>query len=216
MTGTESVVLVHGLWMHGMAMVLMRRRIKRCGYGAVNYSYPSMRLTFAQNAERLMQFCRGLDASLLHLVGHSLGGLIILRMLQHATGLNIGRIVLAGTPFADSFAAHRLARLPGGRTVLGKSMLEWLGAPRPAGLNRYEIGVIAGSLGVGLGRVIAPDLPQPNDGVVSVDETHIPAARAHVVLKVSHSAMLVSPAVARQVCEFIGRGTFTAQLPRHE
>jgi len=208
MTGQETVVLVHGLWMHGMVMVPMRRRIERCGYRAVRYSYPSMRLTLAQNADRLGRFCRGINAPRLHFVGHSLGGVIILRMLQHAADLNIGRIVLAGTPFADSFTAHRLVRLPGGRMAMGRSLLEWLGAPRPEGLEQYEIGVIAGSLGVGLGRVVAPGLPQPNDGVVSVDETHISAARAHIVLNVSHTAMLVSAAVARQACEFIRRGTF--------
>ena len=36
----ETVVLVHGLWVHGVAMALMRRRIARFGYRALSYSYP--------------------------------------------------------------------------------------------------------------------------------------------------------------------------------
>jgi hypothetical protein len=129
-------------------------------------------------------------------------------MLERAAGLNIGRIVLGGPPFLGSFAAERLARLPGGHMALGHSIPEWLGSARPSGLGRYDIGVIAGSLGVGLGRLIAPDLPEPNDGVVSVAETRLPEARDHIVLNVSHTAMLFSAAVTRQMCEFLKHGAF--------
>lgn len=208
MTKQETVILVHGLWMHGAVMAMMRRRIAHRGYRVESYSYPSMRLTLTGNAERLVQFCRDMGASRLHFVGHSLGGLVILKMLERAADLNIGRIVLAGPPFLGSFAAERLARLPGGHMALGHSIPEWLGSARPSSLGRYDIGVIAGSLGVGLGRLIAPDLPQPNDGVVSVSETRLPGARDHVVLDVSHTSMLVSAAVARQICEFLEHGAF--------
>lgn len=208
MSQQETVVLVHGLWVHGMLMTLMRRRIGRGGYHVQSYSYPSMRLTLSGNAGRLARFCRSLNAPRLHLIGHSMGGVVILRMLEGAADLNIGRIVLAGTPFADSYAAHRMARLPGGLAALGRSMPEWLESARPDDLGRYEIGVIAGSLGIGLGRLIAPDLPRPNDGVVTVAETRVPAARDHIVLNVSHTAMLFSPAVARQAREFLKHGAF--------
>ena len=88
----ETVVLVHGLWVHGIVMELMRRRVARCGYRALAYSYPSMRLTLAENAERLARFSRGLAAPRLHFVGHSLGGLIVLRMLERASGVARGRV----------------------------------------------------------------------------------------------------------------------------
>ena len=71
-----------------------------------------------------------------------------------------------------------------------------------------EIGVIAGSLPLGIGRFVAPDLPAPSDGVVSVAETRLPAMRDHIVLNVSHSGMLISRAVARQICVFLHDGAF--------
>ncbi len=206
------MILVHGLWMHGAVMALMRWRIARCGYRAVSYSYPSMRLTLAENAARLAQFCRDLcrgeGASRLHFVGHSLGGPVILRMLERAPDLEIGRIVLAGPPFADSYAAHRFARLPGGTKALGRSLPEWLESARPPGLERYEIGVIAGDVSIGLGTLIVPDLPRPSDSVVSVAETRLPGARDHIVLGVSHATMLISAAVVEQICEFLKHGVF--------
>ncbi len=209
--GLDTVVLVHGLWVHGITMELMRRRVARCGYRALAYSYPSVRLTLAENAERFARFCRDIAAPRLHFVGHSLGGLIILRMLERTPGLPPGRVVLAGAPVAGSLAARRLARLPGGRAALGRSAPEWHESAHPVSDSGREIGVIAGSLPLGIGRVVAPDLPAPSDGVVSAAETRLPAMRDHIVLNVSHSGMLISRAVARQICAFLREGAFVHQ-----
>jgi pimeloyl-ACP methyl ester carboxylesterase len=207
----DAVVLVHGLWVHGAVMALLRGRLARQGYRVSSYSYPSMRLTLAENAERLAQYCRGLQAARVHLVGHSLGGLIALRALEQVTGDRPGRVVMMGTPYAECHAARCLARLPGGRWLLGRSMPEWLEASRPALDGRLEVGVIAGKRPVGLGRCVAPDLPAPSDGVVSVEETRIAGMRDHIVLDVSHTGMLLSGAVARQICAFLRDGRFARE-----
>jgi pimeloyl-ACP methyl ester carboxylesterase len=204
----EVVILVHGLWVHGALMELLRRRIARCGYRALTYSYPSMRFTLTENAECLARYCRGIGAARLNFVAHSLGGLVVLRMLERAAQLRIGRIVLAGTPCGGSCAARCLVRLPVGRALLGHSLSEWLGCEQPLLPFPYDIGVIAGRLGIGLGRLVAHDMERPNDGVVSVAETRLPQMRDHIVLNVNHTGMLFSPAVVQQICEFIRRGAF--------
>jgi pimeloyl-ACP methyl ester carboxylesterase len=204
----EAVVLVHGLWVHGLAMGLVRRRVARCGYRAIAYSYPSMRLTVAENVERLVAYCRGLAAPRVHLVGHSMGGLIALRVLERATGFTPGRVVLTGTPVAGCHSGRRLARLPGGRAALGRCMPEWMEPATYTARNGCDIGVIAGRKPIGLGRIVAPDLEQPSDGVVSVAETRFPAMRDHIVLDVSHSGMLVSRPVAHQIVSFLRNGAF--------
>ena len=208
MTDRETVVLVHGLWMHGAAMVLMQRRIMRCGYRVLRYSYPSMRLSLTENAARLAEFCRRMEVTRIHLVGHSLGGLVILSMLERGIPLRVGRVVLIGSPCGESLAASRLASLPGGRVLLGRSIPEWHAVKDAPPRSNLEIGVIAGCFGVGLGRVLAPDLPRPNDGVVTVEETRLPGMRDHVVLGVNHFGMLVSAVVARQACHFLRHGAF--------
>jgi hypothetical protein len=207
MQAGQTVVLVHGLWVHGAVMALMGRRVARCGYRTLSYSYPTMRLTLTENAARLADYCRGIAAVRPHFVGHSLGGLVVLRMLECAPDIEPGRIVLAGTPFADTFAGRRLARLPGGALALGRSLPEWLHGDkrlRPG----CEVGVIAGRLGLGLGRLIAPDMAAPHDGVVRVEETRVPGMRDHVVLNVNHTGMLLSKEVARRICEFLRDGAF--------
>ncbi|MGH8642103.1 MAG: esterase/lipase family protein [Burkholderiales bacterium] len=204
----EAVVLVHGLWVHGLVMELMRRRIARCGYRALAYSYPSMRLTATENVERLARYCRELAAPRVNLVGHSMGGLIVLHALENATGFTPGRVVLTGTPVAGCHAARRLARLPGGQVALGRSMPGWMESAARATSDGHEIGVIAGRMPVGIGRIVAPDLQRPCDGVVSVAETRFAGMRDHIVLNVSHTGILFSRAVARQICAFLRNGAF--------
>lgn len=204
----EWVVLVHGLWMHGVALTLQRRRIARGGYHAVAYSYPTMQLTLEQNARRLGVFCAQLNDECIHLIGHSLGGIVILDMLRQAPPARPGRVVLMGSPYDGCTAATALGRSRAGKLMLGCSISEWLQRDKRGDWSRFEIGVIAGSKNRGLGRIVAPELPVPNDGVVSVAETGVPGMRAQIVLPVSHTGMMFSKEVARQVLAFIDHGSF--------
>jgi len=51
-------------------------------------------------------------------------------------------------------------------------------------------------------------LPGSNDGVVRLEETEVAGMRDRIVLPVSHSGMLVSARVAREVAVFLERGAF--------
>ena len=201
-------VLVHGLWMHGVVMELQRCYLARDGFDAVCYSYPSMRLSLTGNADRLARFARALAAPCIHWVGHSLGGLVILRMLARGPALPPGRVVLLGVPYGDGYARRALAASRLGARLLGRSIGEWIDSEKPDDFPGREIGVIAGSRSRGLGRVIARGLPAPNDGVVTVAETQLAAARDRIVLPVSHSGMLFSRSVARQSGAFLRDGRF--------
>jgi hypothetical protein len=51
-------------------------------------------------------------------------------------------------------------------------------------------------------------LPGTNDGVVRLEETEAAGMRDRVVLPLSHSGMLASAHVAREVAAFLERGAF--------
>ena len=204
----ETVVLVHGLWLHGVAMLYLKRRIARRGYDVKAYSYPTVRLNLAENAKRLVRYCEKLPTGRFHLVSHSMGGLVVMKAAEALSSTRLGRIVLLAPPYRDSYAGRRVQRLPGGCTILGRCMGEWLGGVRDTPLRHLDLGVIAGTGSVGLGRIFAPGLPQPNDGVVSVDETRVPGMRDHIVVPASHTLMLVSATVAHQVCAYLDHGKF--------
>jgi pimeloyl-ACP methyl ester carboxylesterase len=174
-----------------------------------------------ENARALAAFLARLEADTLHLVGHSMGGAVILELfagaLDHGAaaaggeGLPPGRIVLLGSPVRGSLAARVLAQGPLGRRMLGPTAHEVLlpqldrrwAAPR-------ELGVIAGDVPLGLGRVLG-SAGAPNDGTVLVEETHLDGATAHRVLRTTHSGMLYSALVAREVAAFLRDGRFSAQ-----
>jgi hypothetical protein len=67
--------------------------------------------------------------------------------------------------------------------------------------------MIAGTRRLGMGRFLAK-LPLPNDGVVCLDETRMPGLRDHLTMPVSHTGMIVSAGVTRQVCNFLELGYF--------
>lgn len=208
-TTAEPVIVIHGLWVPGLIMGLLARRITQEGFAARTYAYPTMRLSLSENAERFARYCASLAAPRVHMVAHSMGGLVVLKMIETHPQLRRGRLVLLGTPYTGSVAAQRLAQFPGGRALLGRSIAEWLRTPRPAPDGTAEIGIIAGTRGYGLGRLIAPDLPQPHDGVVALAETMVPGVTQRMEMKVSHTEMLVSREVARQCCAFLHDGKFS-------
>jgi pimeloyl-ACP methyl ester carboxylesterase len=210
----EAVVLVHGLWMHGVVMTPLARRVERHGYETHAFSYPSVRLALTENADRLAAFIDALAAPVVHIVAHSAGGLVALTALDRHPQLPTGRIVLLGVPYGGSLAAEnlltwQLGSVAVGHGMLGRTVRDWLAlASRPAPAR--ETGVIAGRVAFGMGRVVAPPLPEENDGIVCLSETAVPGMRERVVLDVSHSGMLVSAEVGQAACAFLHTGHFSA------
>lgn len=205
-----TVILVHGLWTPAAVLMPHGHWLRRLGYQTLRFGYPSVRAALSQNALALRRFVAEVPAREIHLVGHSLGGLVILDMLRQDPVPRVRRAVLLGTPCTDSHCARRLARLAGMPALLGRSINEWLArgpgataAPRTA----VEVGVLAGTRSVGLGRVV-PGLPRPNDGVVTLAETRLPGAADHIALPVAHSEMLASRRCATQIAAFLETGRF--------
>ncbi|HUF20271.1 MAG TPA: alpha/beta fold hydrolase [Burkholderiales bacterium] len=204
---TERVVMVHGLWMHGVAMMPLGWRLSRCGFTVAHFSYRSVRRPLEENARRLADLLQVLDAQTLHVVGHSLGGIVALRALALRNEPRVRRVVLMGSPLAGSIAGRGLARFRAGRWMLGQSLPLWSDRSPPEVPPGVEIGVIAGCLPLGLGRLFAR-LPEPNDGVAVLDEAQHPDAVDSIVLRTNHTGMLLSARVAQQICTFLRDGRF--------
>jgi len=213
------VVYVHGLWMPGAEGLLLRRRLgARLGAETRAFTYRSVSTSVTDNAVGLSRYLHSIPADTLHLVGHSLGGLVILKLfelgysqnglLASVTSLPPGRIVLLGSPVQGSVSARRLARLPLGRAVMGATAGEALLADRA---QRWEgardLGVIAGALPLGLGRLLGR-MGAPSDGTVLVEETRLPGATEQLTLRVSHSGMPYARIVADQTAAFLKDGRF--------
>jgi len=209
----DLVVLVPGAGVGGADLLPMAWRLQRCGYRVKIFFCITWGKPLAESTRQLYHWLSKQPDPRIHLVGHSLGGLVILRCLADYPWTRAGRIVTVGTPHTNITMAQRVLRLPVARWLVGRgvaSALPLLPLPIPAG---REVGAIAGTHKLGV-RAFFLAVPSPNDSVISVQETQHPAIAQHTVLKVSHNGMLISRAVAEEVDAFLRNGRFKSSEHR--
>lgn len=205
--------------MTGAESFLMKQRLADRGWSLRVFRYSSLAEPMERVARRCARYARWVAQRTLapvHLVGHSLGGLVIYRMFE--TGLlapdrfsgDFCRVVLMGSPLRGSQSARSLAQWNLARGLLGRAGARDLteGLP-PHWPFRAQLGILAGDRPRGLGQFIAP-LDGPHDGTVAVAETRIDGAADFRVLPVSHTGMWLSPVVADEVAAFLACGRFRA------
>ena len=204
----DTVILVHGLWMTELVMRPLAHQLERGGYQPVLFSYRSLRNTIHSNAQALAQTVRRTDAQRIHLVGHSLGGLVILQALADDPDLINGRIVLIGSPVNGSVVARRLHGRRVSRWLVGRGAEDRLARGGDGWHGKQQLGTIAGTRPVGVGRVLG-GLSGPNDGTVTVAETALAGCRDALQLPATHMGLLLSRKVAAAVNGFLQSGHFS-------
>ncbi len=203
----EPVLLVHGLWTNRAFMLYLARTLAAAGYAPRTVGYLSALDAFEHNAAQVARAIAASPGERVHVVAHSLGGLVALRALARRPDARVRRVVLLGAPIAGCQSGRRLARTRVIGPLLGSTRALWSEMPPldiPAGV---EAGAIAGTRRLGLASLVLR-LPGPSDGVVLVDETRDARLADHVTMRVAHSEMLVSRPVAAQVAAFLRDGRF--------
>jgi pimeloyl-ACP methyl ester carboxylesterase len=201
-----EVILVHGLWFGAWAMARLARKLRAAGFEVRRFAYPSTAGQLDAHSRQLLEFARQSGSGRLHFVGHSLGGLVCLHMLNENPELPSGRVVLLGSPLDGSTIARRSQRIPGGEKLLGqvKTALENGYGKLP---SDRQTGMIAGTRAIGLGLLLG-GAGTPGDGTVAVTETRTTGLKDHLLLPVTHTGMLYSAEVARQTAYFLQTGSF--------
>jgi pimeloyl-ACP methyl ester carboxylesterase len=204
-----AVVYVHGLWMMGAEASLLSRRLREeRGYRVHVFRYRSVREPLAAIAGALREAIRRTEAPRVHLLGHSLGGSVILHCLERYPMAQPGRVVFMGAPVLGSRSARTLCHWGLGRWAAGPAVADALVAHRERRWDvARELGIIAGTLPLGFGRLLL-SFGEPNDGTVAVSETRLPGATAYAELPVNHMGMLWSARAAREAGSFLEHGRF--------
>ncbi|RJP20618.1 MAG: alpha/beta hydrolase [Deltaproteobacteria bacterium] len=199
----DPVVLVHGLWMTGAEMRVLGGRLSQAGFRPRYFRYRSWRRGIGAATRELRAFVLATEGEAVHLVGHSLGGVVIAKMLLEGEIPRVGKVAMLGSPMGRCSLAEKLSRAGAGRWLLGKSALEGIvGGPQRWSSDR-ELLVVAGDVPIGTGVLFG--LEKPHDGVVRVEETRVEGARSAVV-RASHVGLLLSRKVAALICDHFGGG----------
>lgn len=204
---------MHGLGRTRVGMELLAHRLRAAGFEAACVPYRSIRLDVATAAETVAARVAELagDWDMVHLVGHSMGGVIAATIAARHPELPVGRVVVIGAPMRGSGLAARLAGFAPARAVLGPALGDFarLKGPLPRSERIGAIGGTAGSRRIGR----EAGLPGINDGKVSLRSAWAGAGHRAAV-PVGHAMLPFSRRVAELTAAFLRDGRFPAEAER--
>jgi len=195
--------------MNPLEMRYLGTQLEKSGFNVHYVFYQSVLKTAQQNAQTVYRKIQKLNLPNLHLVGHSLGGIIIMHLFDQFNNLPPGRILMLGSPVNGSWVAQKVQDWPVISPLLAKSMpsaLSGIDIPDWKATDR-DWGMIAGTKNKGLG-LFTGGLPDISDGTVLVEETRHSQQSEHRLVNTSHTGLLFSKEVAQLSHQFLNTGYF--------
>ena len=211
----EAVILVHGLLRSSDSMADLAIHLRQRGYTVVLVDYPSSTAPVEQlAAEHLapaIAMSRSLGAQRIHIVGHSLGGILARQHLAEHSMPDLGHVIMLGSPnqgseVVDAIGSWKLFKL------LHGPVGDQLGTGPDSALNTlpaatWSCGVVAGHRSINWINS-STMLPGPDDGKVTVARASFEGVADSVVLPVSHPFLMRDRRTWYQIDHFLTHGRF--------
>ena len=209
--GGPVVVLLHGLWRGWHAMEPLARSLDQQGFSTLNLPYPSTRLPIPVLVQRVRREIERIAGERpVHLITHSLGGIIARAMIGEPRTWNMGRLVMlappnGGSEIVDWSKGHPMIHWllgPAGRALGTRGFPQSL-PPLP---EHLEAAIIMGSRGsIPFFRKL---LDQENDGIVSAAKGRITGIKGYAVVDADHTFIQTHPETVRLAIEFLRSGSW--------
>ncbi|MDL2269228.1 alpha/beta fold hydrolase [Desulfosarcina sp. OttesenSCG-928-A07] len=207
------VLLLHAAVVNKTTLTPLARRLTAMGFVVHNPNYPNRQKDVQGCADHVLPFFSHLAETTkdpIHIVGHSMGGLVARRMLALYQPENFGRLVTLGTPHKGSPLADVLQHQtfyqklfgPVGQDLTTDHDLTWAGPWPPP----YDIGLIAGSLPIGPGTFF---LPWQGDGTVLHISSQPPGGTDYARVPTTHTTIPMLEKTARLIARFLITGRFS-------
>lgn len=241
---TTVLVTLHGLGRTRNSMSSIGSYVSQQGdMGWINFGYASTRAPLDENVralrdtlDALVELKREQDSKLdsidssrrgieFHLIGHSLGNILIRRLLHefelpdsdwgHA-GQRVGRIVMLGPPNQGSALANLLHENPAFRLLAGSSGdhlgAKWSELTERLATPKCPFAIIAGGRGDGQGY--NPLLTGDDDLIVRVEETKLAGAADFAVVPSIHTYLMNRHETKQMALRFIQDGCLKSSSER--
>jgi len=210
----QCVVLVHGLWRSGWAMRSIANDLEDFAYQTVSISYPSTSMNIPEIAENYLPAaiaeCKQGGAEQIHLVSHSMGGIVVRQYLQTNHLPLGGKVVMLSPPNQGSELSEKFGDAGWYQHIVG---------PAGVSLSKKESGIISTLKAVKepVGIIAAyrdwslwPSawLPAPNDGTVSVESMALAEMDDFVLINSGHAMMRFNSVTHQQIRYFLATGEF--------
>jgi hypothetical protein len=202
----ETVVLLHGMGRTRLSMWILEGRLKGAGYTVFNLPYAASRESLDAISSSLDKFLReNVRTARYHLIGHSLGNIIIRNAFKRDLRPGLGRVVMLAPPNQPAFLAKVLKDVSvfkwltgdSGQKLSSEEFYKTLPVPN------VEFGIIAGDRGQNV------TFKEPNDGVITVESTRLPGMKDWLLLHHTHTFMMNSSDTAEQCIHFLQAGAFS-------
>lgn len=209
----ECVVLLHGLGRTAGSMLGIERYLEDEGYIVWNESYPSRKKAIQELTPFVsagINYCRIQEATNIHFVTHSMGGILVRYYFQNNDVREARRVVMLAPPnkgseITDHFRDegwYQYVTGPAGQQ-LGT---EKSSVPNSLTVIPLEVGIIAGSNSSDpwFSKLFNGD----NDGKVSVARTRLAEMTAFLVVESGHTFIMNNEQVKAQILYFLQNGEF--------
>ncbi len=213
MCSSECVIILHGILRTSKDMRRLASYLENQGYTVYNLDYPSTRHDLAELITFVGQAinCLDLDDQTVHLVGFSMGALIVRALVKHFRPARLGRVVQLAPPNQGSEVADFLRGFYPFRRLFGPAGQQ-LGTDQSAithlfGPVDYELGIIAGSFSID--PISSLLIGGVNDGKVSIERTKLSGMKEHIIVNACHTWFPHNKEVQRLTGNFLKTGSFT-------
>ncbi|MCS0450456.1 lipase family protein [Vibrio diabolicus] len=197
-----KIIILHGLYMHGLVMQPLSQKLRKLGYETQVLSYNTVAIDESSLFDSIDHSLNPLTANVL--VGHSLGGLMIKRYLANrkpSTNL-ISHVVAIGSPLKGASIVGRIQDLGLG-AILGNSPHHGLNKHDDAWAFPQKLGSIAGTMPIGARPLLIRNDNTMSDGTVTVEETRLDGMQDHIEVKQTHTSLIYNTFVPQQIDHFI-------------
>ncbi|EMP4396689.1 TPA: triacylglycerol lipase [Vibrio parahaemolyticus] len=197
-----KIIILHGLYMHGLVMQPLSQKLRKLGYETQVLSYNTVAIDESSLFDSIDHSLNPLTANVL--VGHSLGGLMIKRYLANRkpTTSLISHVVAIGSPLKGASIVGRIQDLGLG-VILGNSPHHGLNKHDDAWAFPQKLGSIAGTVPIGARPLLIRNDNTMSDGTVTVEETRLDGMQDHIEVKQTHTSLIYNTFVPQQIDHFI-------------